>query len=175
VAEVVRIASFEAPIGACRVASTERGLAYVELPSGAGRGLRGWLARFAPDARSEEAFAPNRAAITELLEYLEGKRTRFDLPLDLRATPFQLRVYQELLAIPYGETRSYGDVARAIGAPRALRAVGAASGANPIPLVIPCHRVIAAHGKLGGFGGGLVLKQHLLAMERSRPAAGRLL
>ena len=103
--------------------------------------------------------------VAQVLEYLEGKRRSFDLPLDLHATPFQRAVYDELLRIPYGEKRSYADVARAIGKPRAVRAVGAANGANPIPLVVPCHRVIASDGHLGGYGGGLPLKKHLLAME----------
>ena len=103
----------------------------------------------------------------QLLEYFEGKRTAFDLPLDLRGTPFQLEVWRALLAIPYGETRSYAEIARAVGRPAAVRAVGAANGANPIAIVVPCHRVIAADGSLGGYGGGLELKARLLAMERS--------
>ena len=109
-------------------------------------------------------------------EYLEGRRTAFDLPLDLRGTEFQLRVWAALRGIPYGETRSYREVARALQRPRAVRAVGSANGANPLPLVIPCHRVVASDGKLGGYGGGLALKAKLLAMERSQhPAQGCLL
>ncbi len=162
---IVHTARFETAVGAMVVASTERGLAYVELPHASGRGFQGWLRRELPDVEPREAYGTNRVAIAQILEFLEGKRRRFELELDLRATPFQRRVYQELLRIPYGETRSYADVARAIGRPRAVRAVGAANGANPIPLVVPCHRVIASDGHLGGFGGGLPLKKHLLAME----------
>ena len=99
----------------------------------------------------------------------------FDLALDLRGTPFQREVWAALLDIPYGETRSYVEVGRAVGRPRASRAVGGANNANPIALVVPCHRVIAADGSLGGYGGGLELKARLLAMERSHPSLGQLL
>jgi len=170
--ETVHLGEFESPIGPLRILSTARGLAYLELPHANGRGLAGWLSRYAPGAKPVPAFAPNRAAIAQVLEYLEGKRTVFGLPLDLRGTPFQLDVWRELLGIPYGETRSYGQVARAIGQPLACRAVGAANGANPLPLVVPCHRVVASHG-LGGYGGGLALKRRLLALERSTGAAPR--
>ncbi len=99
----------------------------------------------------------------------------FELPLDLRGTPFQRAVWEALQEIPYGETRSYAEIARRVGQPNAVRAVGAANGANPVALIVPCHRVIASGGKLGGYGGGLALKGKLLAMERSRPAQGQLL
>ena len=171
--ETVHTTEIDTPVGRVRLASTERGLAYLELPHASGRGFAGWQRRHAPQAAIQEAYAPNRAAAAQVLAYLSGKRSAFDLPLDLRATEFQHAVYRELREIPYGETRSYGDVARRIGSPRALRAVGAASGANPLPLVIPCHRVIAADGRLGGYGGGAALKRRLLAMERSLPASGR--
>lgn len=172
---VVHISAFESPVGELRVASTERGLAFLELPHASGAGLEGWLCRHAPEARRSDAFAPNRAAVRQILQYLEGKRTRFDLPLDLRGTPFQLQVWKALLGIPYGEKRTYQQVARAVRRPRAVRAVGTANGANPVALVVPCHRVVAAGGKLGGYGGGLELKARLLAMEGRTPAQGRLL
>ena len=104
-------------------------------------------------------------AVGQLRAYFAGRLRRFDLPLDLRGTDFQLRVWRELERIPYGETRSYLQIAEAIGAPRAVRAVGAANGANPIPIVVPCHRVIGAGGKLVGYGGGLPLKKRLLQLE----------
>ena len=120
-----------------------------------------------------ESFAlPNDAnpllaeAVRQLRAYFAGSLRSFDLPLDLVGTEFQRRVWIELTRIPYGETRSYRDVARAIGAPNAVRAVGAANGANPVPIVVPCHRVIGAGGKLVGYGGGLPLKRRLLALER---------
>jgi len=173
--EIVHVASLESPIGTLRLASSERGLAFLELPHASGRGLEGWIRSAFPAARCEAGFAPNRAAARQLLEYLEGKRLRFDLALDLRGTPFQLAVWQALREIPYGETRSYAEVARAVGRPAAVRAVGAANGANPIAIVVPCHRVIASGGGLGGYGGGLEVKARLLAMERSRAVGPRLL
>jgi O-6-methylguanine DNA methyltransferase len=173
--EIVHTAEFESPIGALRIASTGTGLAYLDLPRSGGRGFAGWLSRVAPGAKRNAAFAPNREAIRQVLEYLEGKRTDFDVPLDLRGTPFQQAVWSALLAIPYGETRSYADVARSVGKPDAVRAVGTANGANPVPLIVPCHRVIQSGGKLGGYGGGLDLKRRLLAMEQSLRHQGSLL
>ncbi len=107
------------------------------------------------------------AAGRQLQEYFAGKRQQFSLQLAPRGTPFQLRVWQELRKIPYGETISYGELARRIGKPKASRAVGAANGRNPISIVVPCHRVIGANGTLTGFGGGIDNKRTLLALERS--------
>lgn len=173
--EKLHVAEFETRHGLMRCASSERGLAYVHLPRAGGRGLDGWQRRYAPEARTISAWEPNRVAIAQITEFLEGKRPSFDLPLDLRATPFQQLVYDALLEIPYGETRTYAEIARRIGQPKAFRAVGTANGANPLSLVIPCHRVVAAGGKLGGYGGGLPMKKQLLAMEHSKPLAGDLL
>jgi methylated-DNA-[protein]-cysteine S-methyltransferase len=172
---LVHTAEFETPIGSMLCATTERGLAYVRLPRAGGWGFAGWLRRFAPGAELRTGFAPNRAAVQQILEYLDGKRSAFELELDLRGTDFQRRVWEQLLAIPYGETRTYAELARTIGEPGAARAVGTANGANPCAIVVPCHRVVAAGGKLGGFGGGLPLKRRLLALEHARPAAGDLL
>jgi methylated-DNA-[protein]-cysteine S-methyltransferase len=104
-------------------------------------------------------------AARQLRAYFSGDLREFCLPLDPRGTDFQVRVWRRLETIPYGELRSYSDIARAIGAPLAVRAVGAANGANPIPIVIPCHRVIGSNGKLVGYGGGLALKKRLLDLE----------
>jgi methylated-DNA-[protein]-cysteine S-methyltransferase len=104
----------------------------------------------------------------QLRAYFAGELQRFDLPLDLDGTPFQKRVWKELETIPFGETRSYAAIAEAIGSPLAVRAVGAANGANPAPIVVPCHRVIGSGGKLVGYGGGLELKKRLLALEGIR-------
>jgi methylated-DNA-[protein]-cysteine S-methyltransferase len=101
----------------------------------------------------------------QLRAYFAGDLRDFDLPLDMQGTPFQKRVWDELLNIPYGKTRSYMQVAVAVGAPQAVRAVGAANGANPVPIVVPCHRVIGSSGKLTGYGGGLPLKKRLLELE----------
>jgi O-6-methylguanine DNA methyltransferase len=173
--EIVHTARVDSPIGTLRLASTAEGLAYVELPHADGRGFSGWLQRVAPGAKCVEGYAPNRQAVRELQEYLEGKRTEFGLALDLRGTPFQLEVWSALREIPYGETRSYADIAREVGRPNAVRAVGAANGSNPLAIVVPCHRVIASDGRLAGYGGGVSLKARLLAMEQSRPAQGLLL
>lgn len=102
----------------------------------------------------------------QLAEYFAGERRAFDLPLDFSGTVFQKQVWAALLAIPFGQTRSYADIARAIGRPTASRAVGAANGRNPISIVTPCHRVIGASGALTGFAGGLAAKRHLLDLER---------
>jgi methylated-DNA-[protein]-cysteine S-methyltransferase len=104
-------------------------------------------------------------AVRQLRDYFASRLREFHLPLDAVGAPFQKRVWGELLKIPYGETRSYGQVAAAMGSPLAVRAVGAANGANPIAIVVPCHRVIGASGKLVGYGGGLPLKKRLLELE----------
>lgn len=102
----------------------------------------------------------------QLEEYFRGERTRFDLPLQPKGTPFQLAVWQALTEIPYGETASYGDVARAVGRPKAFRAVGMANHCNPIPIIVPCHRVIGSDGRLTGYAGGLEIKRALLELEQ---------
>ena len=108
---------------------------------------------------------PFRTPIAQLGEYFAGERHRFDLPLAPRGTDFQRRVWRALTEIPYGRTISYGELARRIGNPSASRAVGLANGANPLPIIVPCHRVIGADGSLTGFGGGLPIKRKLLALE----------
>lgn len=107
-----------------------------------------------------------RQTAHQMEEYLQGKRRFFDLPLHLEGTAMQQMVWKALLKIPYGQTRSYKQIAEQIGRPRAYRAVGRANNRNPISIIVPCHRVIGANGKLVGYGGGLELKQHLLNLER---------
>jgi len=107
-----------------------------------------------------------KKAAVQLTEYLEGKRREFDLPLSLEGTAFQVAVWKALQAIPYGETRSYGEIAHSIGQPKACRAVGMANNRNRITIIIPCHRVIGANGKLVGYGGGLDIKEKLLDLEK---------
>ena len=102
----------------------------------------------------------------QLSEYFSGKRRTFSIALDLKGTRFQRDVWEALLAIPFGETRSYGQLAKQLGNPRATRAVGAANGRNPVSIIVPCHRVIGSSGKLTGFAGGLETKAHLLALEK---------
>jgi methylated-DNA-[protein]-cysteine S-methyltransferase len=119
-------------------------------------------------SRDPEAFAP---AVEELNAYFAGELTDFAIELDLRGTEFQRRVWTALLTIPYGETRSYGEIAEQIGAPGAARAVGLANGHNPIAIIVPCHRVIGASGSLTGYGGGLDRKRTLLELEKQRTSA----
>jgi len=113
----------------------------------------------------QDAGSQNDEIIAELDAYFAGSLKKFSVPLDLRGTEFQRRVWELLLHIPYGETRSYGQIARAIGRPEASRAVGQAVGTNPVAIIVPCHRVIGASGGLVGYGGGLHRKQALLELE----------
>lgn len=118
-----------------------------------------------PDPEKPVEKLLNRAA-EQLAEYFDGKRKKFDVPLRCEGTEFQTRVWRELSGIPYGKTVSYGEVARRINNPRAVRAVGGANGRNPFCIIVPCHRVISSDGKLGGYSGGLEMKKRLLDLER---------
>jgi O-6-methylguanine DNA methyltransferase len=152
--------------GTFEAAFTERGLRCLMFPNQPGAAER-WLARRLPGI-VVRAGDPRAAVLAgELDAYFRGDITAFTVPIDLAGTPFQRGVWGELRAIPYGEVRSYADVARAIGRPEAVRAVGAANGANPVPIVVPCHRVIGSSGALTGFGGGLDWKRRLLATENA--------
>lgn len=148
---------FDTPIGELLLAGDEDALAMIGFPEGKMR------REPEPDWIFNEK--PFGEAIRQLGEYFDGKRQAFDLPLRLSGTEFQMLVLDELRRIPYGETTSYGDIAARIGRPKAVRAVGAANGRNPIPIVVPCHRVIGAGGDLTGFGGGLGTKEALLRLE----------
>ncbi len=163
--EVLCTTRFETPFGSQRIVSSEKGLVYIELPNENGRGFEGWKRTHARNAKVVERRAAHDDMIDQLLEFASGERREFTMDLDLRATEFQLDVYEIVAKIAYGETLSYSDIAKAIDRPKAVRAVGAANGANPIPIVIPCHRVIARCGALQGYAGGLELKARLLAME----------
>ena len=144
----------ESPIGPLLLSADEKGLRSIEflqvtrtvLPSGTSPVLR--------------------ETIAQLKAYFAGELREFSVPLAPEGTPFQLSVWEHLMAIPYGETISYGELAKRIGNPNASRAVGLANGSNPIPVIVPCHRVIGSNGKLTGYGGGLPIKKHLLALEQ---------
>jgi methylated-DNA-[protein]-cysteine S-methyltransferase len=152
-------------LGEVFVASTEKGLCMVDFMTSEKGFLQKLEGRFRGEVIRNDR--RNRNVLTQIDRYLKGKIRKFDTPLDLRGTPFQKRVWDALLKIPYGHTRTYQDVARAIGHPRAFRAVGNANGSNCIPLIIPCHRVIASDGGLGGYGHGLEVKRRLLDLERA--------
>lgn len=150
----MRYAQVETPIGTLTVVAGETGIRQVlwdgqPLPEGATPGSGGIL----------------DAAVGQIREYFAGTRNTFDLPLELVGTPFQQKVWRELGGIPFGGTISYGEQARRVGRPQAARAVGAANGRNPVPIVLPCHRVIGSGGELTGFGGGLDVKRALLNHE----------
>jgi methylated-DNA-[protein]-cysteine S-methyltransferase len=158
----------ELSIGRIGLASSERGLARLFLPIELGE----------RDARLRRAFGAyelrpddgrNEAARGQVAAYLAGQRREFDLPLDPRGTPFQLAAWRAVAEIGYGRTSTYGQIARRIGQPRAVRAVGAANGDNPLPIVVPCHRIVGSTGQLTGYGGGLPLKERLLALEGALP------
>ena len=149
------------PMGQLLLAGDNHGLQAIGLPEGKAR------ISPAPDwCQTDQLFDE---VIEQLNRYFAGELRCFDLPLSPHGTAFQLSVLEQLQKIPYGETRTYGQIARALGRPRASRAVGAANGRNPVPIIIPCHRVIGSDGSLTGFGGGLAAKKFLLQLE----SAGR--
>ncbi len=155
-------AQIASPIGPLNLAASGIGLVALEFDRG----------HFPPsqDKRVVWEHSPEKLKpyARELDEYFAGKRRDFSFSLDLRGTPFQLQCWRALLTIPYGETRTYADIARAIQKPQAFRAVGMANNRNPIAVVVPCHRVIASDGTLCGYGGGLCTKQQLLELEGAR-------
>ncbi len=167
-------AALTTPIGVINLFGTERGLLALALPNepypNAVASAHRLFGSDAATIREDETVLA--AALAQLAAYFAGTLRAFDLPLDPRGTPFQRRVWDAVAAVPYGETRSYGAIARAIGQPLAVRAVGAANGANPLALIIPCHRIIGADGKLHGYGGGLDTKRQLLALERRGDGTG---
>ena len=165
--ETFYVSFLESKVGLIGIASTEKGIVRLTFP------LRSEGSFEA--TRRGEYHAPrlvgdggkNGKAARQISRYLDGGLREFDLPLDLRGSPFRRRVLAAVRAIPYGRTASYGEIARIAGSPGGARAVGQAVGANPIPLVIPCHRVIGASGALVGFGLGIPMKRRLLELERS--------
>jgi len=167
----VNYAYLETPVGILLIAGNDAAVECISFPR------HGKAAKPEPGWQESQRGAVAEA-IRQLREYFAGGRTGFDLPLAPKGTEFQRAVWRQLQDIPYGETISYGELARRVGNPKAARAVGSANGANPLPIVIPCHRVIAGDGSIGGFGGGLPTKEILLALEQrtsvgNRAVAGR--
>jgi len=162
--------TFTSPVGPLFLATSEKGLVALEFDARRPgqqtirpnpRDLRTEKGR----VRFEDSADALRSYTRELEEYFAGQRRQFSFALDLRGTDFQLACWNALLEIPYGETRSYADIARAVGRPQGFRAVGMANNRNPVAIVVPCHRVIASDGTLCGYGGGLDLKRKLLELE----------
>ena len=159
---------FESPWGWMGVAETAKGIARIVLPKTSKMMVASELQTDRRGTRKEAASSRLRTARKQLNEYLAGTRTAFNLPLDLtRGTDFQRRVWRMLQTVPYGELRSYQGLAGRVGGKQYARAVGNAVGTNPLPIVIPCHRVVARNASLGGFSGGLPTKRRLLALEGS--------
>jgi len=173
--ETLHTALMQSLVGPLFLAASGNGLVALEFESGLPgqktirpnpRDVRAKKARTKESGiRSEESPRLMRPYLDQLQEYFAGKRRVFDFPLDLRGTDFQLACWRALVTIPYGETRTYADIARAVGKPHAFRAVGMANNRNPVAIVVPCHRVIASDGTLCGYGGGLDVKRKLLELE----------
>jgi methylated-DNA-[protein]-cysteine S-methyltransferase len=167
----IRRAEWRSPLGSIGLWLSARGLARLDFLDGNTADGVSW-ARRAFGSAPIGAASPDDALAAEMIDqlaaYFAGRRRVFDIPLDLQGTPFQRAVWEAVRAVPWGETRSYGEIARAIGRPQAVRAVGAANGANPLSIVVPCHRLVGAAGELRGYGGGLERKRALLALERGR-------
>ena len=155
----------ESPLGPLLLAGTAEGLHVIGFPSGSGH------REVEPDWIEDPQ--PFRAVVAQLEAYFAGERFKFQFPLTPTGTAFQLKVWEALQRIPYGQTISYGELASRVGNPKASRAVGAAVGSNPVPIVVPCHRVIGKSGSLTGFGGGLSAKKMLLELEQRKSVAVR--
>lgn len=145
------------PVGDLLVAGTDEELHFLSFPTGS--------KAFGPDPEWRHDDGPFHEVRRQVAAYFAGDLRRFDLPLRLAGTAFQNRVWRYLAGIPFGETRSYGQIAADLGHPRSSRAVGSANGSNPLPIILPCHRVIGANGSLTGFGGGIPVKSFLLRHE----------
>ena len=147
------------------IATTDKGLCFVGSMNGKIQELKDWVSKKRPESILIKQDLGHTPYVTQLTDYMKKERKMFDLPVDVTGTPFQLLVWQELQKIPYGSIASYSDIANKIMKPKAVRAVSTAIGANPILLVVPCHRVLAKNGKLTGFRGGIPMKEMLLKLE----------
>ncbi|HEY6157317.1 MAG TPA: methylated-DNA--[protein]-cysteine S-methyltransferase [Gemmatimonadales bacterium] len=164
---------FPSPVGELVLAASDAALKGVFFPLPRNRVTPEERPEWVEDDGGGPAGALLARVRRQLIEYFDGSRTSFDLPLDAAGSPFERRVWDLLRTIPYGATTSYGALARRLGDPRATRAVGAANGKNPIPIIVPCHRVVGARGELTGFGGGLDRKRWLLEHEGALLSLGR--
>jgi len=165
IATQVTIANVPTPVGDFGSVFTPQGLALLLFPSQPPDECNRWVQRWAPGAEVMEGGQAVQELEAQLTAYFEGRLTQFTMPLDLHGTPFQKLVWAEVKTVSYGEIRTYAQVAGAIASPKAVRAVGAANGANPVPIIVPCHRIIGSNGQLVGYGGGLEMKRQLLELE----------
>jgi methylated-DNA-[protein]-cysteine S-methyltransferase len=163
--KVIYAAHVKHPYMHLYIASSEKGLVFVGTDHSSMEELTQYCRRRFPHCEVIEEGSFMKPYISQLIEYLNGQRKEFSLPFDLHGTPFQQEVWKALCDIPYGKTTTYGEVARQIGNPKAVRAVGGAIGSNPLSIVIPCHRVIGKNGSLTGYSGGLDVKKRLLDLE----------
>jgi O-6-methylguanine DNA methyltransferase len=164
--ETFFMSPYNSPLGTYTLVSSHRGVVCLEAAKETERRLTRWKRN---GIRLQRDVEYNAALARELDAYFAGKLRRFTVPLDLRGTAFQLQVWEVLCSIPYGVTRSYREVAEALGNPKATRAVGQAIGRNPVSIVVPCHRVVGSDGRLTGYGGGLPRKRALLDLESGVP------
>jgi methylated-DNA-[protein]-cysteine S-methyltransferase len=161
--ECLNVFRTPSPVGLLSLIASEKGLVRLEF--------EGRVMKLDPKTQLRDSKQTLAPYLRELDEYFAGERREFSMPLDLRGTPFQLACWRALLDIPYGETRTYAEIAREIGHPQAFRAVGMSNNRNPIAIVVPCHRVIASGGSLCGYGGGLEIKRMLLDLEDAQTGA----
>jgi len=163
--KIINITEVEFSPGRFRLAASDQGLCYLAFPKHTEASFYNWIQQWCPNYEIVEDETPFQTVVEQLNDYFLGQLKTFTIPLDVRATPFHQKVLNLVAAIEFGKTRTYGDISDELELVNGARAVGSANGANPIPVIIPCHRVIGAEGKLTGFGGGLPLKCELLKLE----------
>jgi methylated-DNA-[protein]-cysteine S-methyltransferase len=157
--------SFESKIGRIYVASTDRGVCKISVPREARKDFFDWLKKHFEVESIIDNRSKNKEVIDQLNRYFNGKLAKFTVPIDLLGTPFQMRVWKELVRIPYGVTSTYKHVSRKVSAPKGFQAVGRATGQNPLPIIVPCHRVLGANGAMVGYSCGVKTKELLLRLE----------
>ena len=161
---MIKYARYQSPIGELTIVKSDLGLCYLTLPD-LDEGRQVFMKKYFPDYVLQHDQKDCREIISQLKEYFQNKRTKFTIPLDLRTTQFYKQALERVTQVPFGQTVTYGQIARDLGKPTAVRAVGGANARNPIPIIIPCHRILASDGTLNGYAGGLAMKAFLLRHE----------
>lgn len=164
---MVYCTSFESKIGLIYIASTDKGVCKISVPRQTKKDFFRWLRENFDDSEVVDNKSRNKEVMDQLNRYFNGKLARFTCAVDMRGSPFQLRVWKELMKISYGTTITYRQLAKRLGTSRGFQAIGRANAANPIPIIIPCHRVLGAHGMLVGYSSGVKTKEFLLKLEGS--------